>query len=250
MKTDTPALYPNEKVGERVTKYSQVHSTPLPKHITEYHAWVDANHERSGYLTSNFQSQFHILLSRLIGAKRVLEIGVYAGYSALVWAHAVGPEGKVTGLEYSAEYAKLAEEGIEKNGVKNIEIIVGDALETLPKLNPSEPYDIIFIDAQKSGYPTYLNQILDGSRPGAANRILRPGGLIVADNVLRRGIIADDSDDNPWVVKQANLRRSEYAVDDENELVKKFNDQVVNSSRLEAFLLPLFDGLNIARLLD
>ncbi|PKS07560.1 hypothetical protein jhhlp_006164 [Lomentospora prolificans] len=249
MKTDSPALYPNEKVGERVTVYSQTHSTPLPKHITEYHAWVDQNHERSNYMSSNFQSQLHVLLSHLIGAKRVLEIGVYAGYSALVWAHAVGPDGKVTGLEYSPEYAKLSEEGFKKLGVKNIEIVVGDAHETLPKLDLSEPYDLIFIDAEKSGYPRYLQQILDGSQPGSSTRILRPGGLIVADNVLRRGIIADDSDDNPWVAKQAKLR-SEYAVDDENVLVKKFNDEVVKSSRLEAFLLPLFDGLNIIRLLD
>jgi len=70
MKTGAPVLYPNEKVAERVTEYSQNHSTPLPSHIPEYHAWVDGNHERSGYLTSNFQSQLHVLLSRLIGAKR------------------------------------------------------------------------------------------------------------------------------------------------------------------------------------
>ncbi|CAI4215115.1 unnamed protein product [Parascedosporium putredinis] len=203
MKTNAPALYPNEKVSERVTAYSQEHSTPLPKHITEYHAWVDQNHERSGYMSSNFQSQFHVLLSQLIEAKRVIEIGVYAGYSALVWSHAVGPDGKVVGLEYSPEYAKLSEEGFQKLGVKNIEIIVGDAHDSLPKLASPEPYDLIFIDAEKSGYPGYLQAILDGSQPGASSRILRPGGLIVADNVLRRGIIADDSDDNPWVAKQS-----------------------------------------------
>lgn len=74
MKTNAPALYPNEKVSERVTAYSQEHSTPLPKHITEYHAWVDQNHERSGYMSSNFQSQFHVLLSQLIGAKRGMRL--------------------------------------------------------------------------------------------------------------------------------------------------------------------------------
>jgi len=119
----------------------------------------------------------------------------------------------------------------------------------LPKLASPEPYDLIFIDAEKSGYPGYLQAILNGSQPGASSRILRPGGLIVADNVLRRGIIADDSDDNPWVARQAALR-SEYAVDNENQLVKQFNDEIVNSPRLTAFLLPLFDGLTIARLLD
>ena len=122
-------------------------------------------------------------------------------------------------------------------------------LYSLPQLNPSEPYDLIFIDAQKSGYPTYLQQILEKSQPGAANRLLRPGGLIVADNVLRRGIIADDSSDNPWVAEQVRLR-SEYAVNNDNELIRKYNDEVVKNPRLEAFLLPLFDGVSIARLVD
>ena len=66
----------------------------------------------------------------------VLEVGVYVGYSALVWAHAVGPEGKVTGLEFSEEYAKLAEKAFEKNGLKNVEIIVGDGLETCVLSHP------------------------------------------------------------------------------------------------------------------
>lgn len=70
MKTGVPVLYPNEKVAERVTEYSANHSTPLPKHITEFHAQVVNSNERSEYLTSNFQSQCHTLLARMIGAKR------------------------------------------------------------------------------------------------------------------------------------------------------------------------------------
>lgn len=81
-------------------------------------------------LTSDFQSQFHLLLAQSIGAKRVLEIGVFLGYSALVWSKAVGPEGKVTGLEYDEGFAKLAREGLESEGVKNVEIIVGAAADT------------------------------------------------------------------------------------------------------------------------
>lgn len=152
MKSNAPVLYPNEKVAERVTDYSANHSTPLPKHITDYHAAVVSGHERSEYLTSNFQSQCHTFLARMIDAKRgklslptinsrihaetdaVLEIGVFVGYSAMVWSHAVGPDGKVTGLEFSPEYAKKAEEAFEANGVKNVEIIVGDALSSYVSL--------------------------------------------------------------------------------------------------------------------
>lgn len=69
---------------------------------------------------------------------------------------------------------------------------------SLESLEPAEPYDIVFIDADKSGYPNYLHKILSRSQPGQAHRILKPGGLIVADNVLRKGLVADRSDANPW----------------------------------------------------
>ncbi|MBE3045928.1 hypothetical protein IMZ48_25980 [Candidatus Bathyarchaeota archaeon] len=70
MKTNAPVLYANEKVAERVTEYSTAHSTPLPKHITDFHAKVVAGNKASRLMTSNFQSQCHVLLARLIGAKR------------------------------------------------------------------------------------------------------------------------------------------------------------------------------------
>lgn len=207
----------------------------------------------------------------------VLEIGVFVGYSAMVWAHAVGEGGKVTGLEFNPEYAKDAEKAFEKNGVKNVEVIVGDALEvyvpfsskpnplpsplalqveanarrSLKNLKPEEPYDLIFIDAQKSGYPTYLSQILSQSTPGSSSRLLRPGGLIVADNVLRRAVVADDSADNPYAADDAKVvERSEFAVSEDVERLREFNKGVVESKRLEAFLMPLFDGVSISRIVD
>ena len=123
-------MYPTEQVGQRVTDYSAQRSAPLPKHITDYHEWVMKNQPRFNYMISNFQGQCHVFLAHLIGAKRVLEIGVYVGYSSLVWAHAVGQEGKVTGLEFSEEYSQMAREVFERNGVKNAEVVYGDALQT------------------------------------------------------------------------------------------------------------------------
>ncbi|KAH7376257.1 O-methyltransferase family protein [Plectosphaerella cucumerina] len=249
MKSNAPVLYPNEQVTQRVTDYSSEHSTPLPQHIVDYHARIVGSRADSNLMISDFQAQNHIWLAKLIGAKRVLEIGVYVGYSALVWSHAVGPEGSVTGLEFSEDYAKLARESFAETGVSNIEVVVGDALETLPALNPAEPYDLIFIDANKSGYPKYLETILERSAPGSSNRILRPGGLIVADNVLRRGIVADDSDNNPWVPKEKN-ERAQYGKSTDIELLRVYNKIVIESPRLDVFLLPLFDGVNLARLVD
>lgn len=130
MAIGSTTLYPNQQVAERVTAYSSERSEDLPKYITDYHAWVIKNHPRFNYMISNFQGQCHTFLARLIGAERVLEIGVYVGYSSLVWAHAVGPQGHVTGLEFSEEYAQMAKDVFQKNGVNNVEVIQGDALQT------------------------------------------------------------------------------------------------------------------------
>jgi predicted O-methyltransferase YrrM len=119
---------------------------------------------------------------------------------------------------------------------------------SLPALNPEQPYDLIFIDAQKSGYPEYLRQILEKSQPGSTSRLLRKGGLIVGDNVLRRGLVADDSEANPWTKRLAN--KSEYETDSDVICMRKFNDAMHNNDRLEAFMMPLFDGFGLARLLD
>ncbi|CAM1500698.1 Fc.00g098600.m01.CDS01 [Cosmosporella sp. VM-42] len=243
MKEGHTLLYSTPELGDKVTEYSQKHSTPLPKHITDYHAAISASRDDSYYMSSNFQSQWHVLLGKSIGAKRALEIGVYVGYSALIWAHVVGPDGLVTGLEYEQQYADLSNEAFEANGVKNVEIIVGPAAETLPKLNPSEPYDIVFIDADKTGYPGYLKQLLAASQPGAAKRLLRPGALIVSDNVLRRGVVADDEILRSNDLLPAARKEAALAVDE-------FNKLVVSNPRLETFLLPLWDGENVTRLVD
>jgi predicted O-methyltransferase YrrM len=131
----------------------------------------------------------------------VLEIGTFIGFSTMAWAEAVGADGHVTALEFEPAYAKLAEEAWAADNIKNCEIIIGDAAESMKKLATTitEPYDLIFIDADKSSYPNYLDLILKNSQPGqTGTRILKKGGIILADNILRRGLIADSSDANPW----------------------------------------------------
>lgn len=110
-------------------------------------------------------------------------------------------------------------------------------------MNPSAPYDIVFLDADKTGYSNYLSIILAKSQPGSKDRLLRPGGLIVADNVLRRGHVADPT-------------KTDREIDDSEqwllhiEAVRLFNDQVVGEKRLESFLTPLWDGVSLIRLID
>ncbi|MDA4132791.1 MAG: hypothetical protein OK454_06675, partial [Thaumarchaeota archaeon] len=105
------------------------------------------------------------------------------------------------------------------------------------------------MDAQKSGYPDYLKTILERSAPGAAHRLLKPGGLIVADNILRRGLVADSTDANPWVEKEKGDRASYWTNSDVAKL-DEFNTMMATNPRIEAFLMPLFDGVGLGRLLD
>lgn len=129
------------------------------------------------------------LWCRLLGARRVLEIGTLGGYSATWFARAVGPEGMVTTLEIDPRAAAVAEENWRTAGVgERIEVVVGPAAESLQGLIGAdvEPYDLVFIDADKKNNPTYLE---------AALSLTRPGSLIVIDNVVRGGKIVTDSDD-------------------------------------------------------
>jgi len=202
----------------------------------------------------------------------VLEIGCFVGFSGLGWSHAVGDDGHITTLEFSPEYAKVAMDTFKKNGVKNVEVIIGDAkdsygskifvlLSGLSALIHSlwfrlkslastikEPFDLIFIDADKQSYPTYLSLILSLSSVSDDHiRLLRPGGLIMADNVLRRGLIADASDANPWSIKLKQQGERTWAEGDMKAL-DQFNKMMVQEERIETFLMPMFDGLGLGRL--
>jgi predicted O-methyltransferase YrrM len=159
MKDNSTPLYTSPQLGQKVTDYAEQHSTPLPKHISDYHTDISANREDSYYMSSIFQSQYNTFLAKSIRATRgrsrylnmeldslrlfssarrtntdhhsiVLEIGVYVGFSALVWADAVGPSGLVTGLEFEPEYAELSKKAFAANGVDNVEILVGPASES------------------------------------------------------------------------------------------------------------------------
>ncbi|KAM3066551.1 hypothetical protein ACMFMF_010055 [Clarireedia jacksonii] len=283
MFSNDAVLYPNEEIAQKVNDYAYAHSTPLPQHIVDYHA-EGGKHKMANYMISNMQAQFQIFMAKVMGAKRVLEIGTFIGYSTMGWASAVGPDGHVTGLEFSPEYAQLAQEAFAKNNINNVEIFVGDAQESYVPLFPipspnknltilaplsiktlihtlRQPFDLIFIDADKTSYPAYLSLILSLSPPnsfpidipssatnypGSQPRLLRPGGLIVADNVLRRGLVADSSAANPWAMRNGEPTWKEG---DLNAL-KEFNERLVGEKRVESFCLPLFDGVGLGRLVD
>ena len=135
---------------------------------------------------SALQGKLLHLLARVAGARRILELGTLAGYSTIWLARALPEGGRLVTLEADAGYAVIARDNLARAGVaERVEVIVGPALETLPRLG-REPFDLIFLDADKRPNPDYLEWALGLSRPGT---------LIVADNVVRGGAVIDGGDD-------------------------------------------------------
>ncbi len=166
------------------------------------------------------------LLAEMVGARRILEIGTLGGYSAINLARSMAENGTLISLEIDERHAKVARENIEHASLgATVEIRVGDARELLAQLaeNDEGPFDLVFIDADKEGYPEYL----EGSM-----RLSRPGSLILADNTIRGGSVLDPRDESARATRD-------------------FNAKIASDPRLSAIVVPLIrervDGLAIAR---
>lgn len=168
------------------------------------------------------QGAFLTLLARLLGARRIVEVGTFTGYSALCLARGLAEDGHLLCCDVSAEWGAIARRHWEEAGLsERIELRIAPAIETLRAL-PDEPYvDLGFIDADKTGYPDYYEEIL---------RRLRPGGLVAVDNVLWGGSVLDPE-----------------ATDADTRAIRGFNDQLAADERVDVVMLPIADGLTLAR---
>lgn len=138
---------------------------------------------------SAMQGKMMMQLAKMVSAKRVLELGTLGGYSTAWLAWGVGTDGCVDTLEISPDNAAVAKQNMAALGLEAcVHIHVGKALEILPTLSPA--YDLVFIDADKGNYPAYYKQ---------ARRLCRVGGLIIVDNVVRHGAVADNQKSNPML---------------------------------------------------
>lgn len=164
------------------------------------------------------------MLTAISGAKNVLEIGALGGYSGICLARGFGSEGKLTSLELEERYAELASSNLAKAGFGDqVSYRTGAALQSLEKLvNERQQFDFFFIDADKENYENYLNYCL---------QLADAGALIVTDNVLAGGSVANDE-----------VKPKRYT-----EFMKKFNETVANHPQLESLLIPIGDGLTISR---
>jgi caffeoyl-CoA O-methyltransferase len=159
----------------------------------------------------------------MLGARRAVEVGTFTGYSSLCIARGLAPGGTLLCCDVSEEWTAIGRRAWERAGLADrIELRIAPAIETLRSL-PTEPaIDLAFIDADKGGYPNYWEEL--------APRV-RPGGLLLADNVLWSGRVADGEAD-----EDGDLRA-----------IREFNDRVAADDRVDAVVLPAFDGLTIAR---
>ena len=184
-----------------------------------------ASRENADMQIAPEQGQFMALLVQLIGAERTLEVGTFTGYSALVVALALPPHGRVTACEISEEYAAIARRWWAEGGVaEKIEIRVAPAAETLDRMleeGLAGRFDFAFIDADKAGYLDYWERCL---------RLVRPGGLIAVDNVLWDGRVADPTNDEEGTAA-----------------IRAFNARVRDDDRVDLSLVPVGDGLTLAR---
>jgi caffeoyl-CoA O-methyltransferase len=172
-------------VRSEVEAYAAAHTTPLPGPLQQLHEEATRELPYASMLSGPVVAQLLATLVAATQARRVLEIGTYAGFSALAMAAALPPDGKVITLELDDVHADFAQRHVDASPhAHRIQIVRGPALESLAAL--AGPFDLVFIDADKTGYPAYYE---------AALAKLQPTGLIVADNTLRGGdVLAPDSE--------------------------------------------------------
>ena len=161
------------------------------------------------------------LLVRAIGARRALELGTFTGYSAICIARGLPDDGRLLACELSEEWAQVARRYFAEAGVEDrVELRLGPALDTLRTLGDDESFDFAFIDADKQTYLEYYEAVL---------KLLRPGGLMLIDNVLRGGAVLDSDDDSAA-----------------NEVVKELNERVAADDRVDVAMIGVADGIALA----
>ncbi len=187
---------------------------------------IRTNHARM--LSGPVQGRFLKMIVEMCGARRVLELGSFTGYSGICLASGLPEDGHLDTLEINDELEDLILEGFSRAGLRErISLHIGDCLETLKRFREEgrEPYDLVFIDANKRDYPEYYELVFD---------LVRPGGWILADNVLWDGKV---------VLDPLPQDRQTLGID-------SFNRRVASDPRVESVIIPIRDGLNLIRKLQ
>ena len=235
--TDQPADQPTDPAGaaptgpksvflpEALADYAAAHSTPADAVLDALVARTRQLGSVAGMQVSPDQGTFLTLLTRLVGARTAIEVGTFTGYSSICIARGLAPGGRLIACDRSDEWTTIARAAWLDAGVADrIDLRLGPAIDTLGALPRDLVVDLAFIDADKAGYVDYYEAILAR---------LRPGGVVLADNVLWYGRVTDPSAD-----------------DEDTVAIRTFNRHVLEDARVEVVVLPVADGLSVIRRRD
>lgn len=203
-----------------IQEYSEQHTSAEDALLQRIHRETYAKVLMPRMLSGHLQGQLLAFFSRMIRPKTILEIGTYTGYSAICLAKGLDESGKLISIDINEELEDRVRGYFEEAGLTDrIDYRIGDAILVLPSLEG--PFDLVFLDADKENYQAYYDLVIDK---------VRPGGFIIADNVL-------------WSGKVTDLTKR----DKDTEAVRAFNAAVHADYRVENILLPVRDGLLIAQ---
>jgi caffeoyl-CoA O-methyltransferase len=206
-------------VAREAEQYAAAHTTPMSALLEEIESFTLTRTPHPSMLTGRVEGRFLQLVTQLSGARRVVEIGTFTGYSALAMAEVLPGDGQILTIDHDPHYAKIARDFFDRSPVGGkITLRVAEALKVLETL-PDAETDLVFIDADKPNYSAYY---------GESMRILRDAGLILADNVLWYGGIFDPEDDD-------------------SRAVADFNELVNADGRAEKLFLTIRDGIYLIR---
>jgi caffeoyl-CoA O-methyltransferase len=204
-----------------IHQYVLAHSTPVDDVLRDLIAET-AKLPNAMMQIAPEQGAFMTILTRLVGARRAVEVGTFTGYSSISIARGLPDDGHLLCCDVNEEWTSIARRYWERAGLTHkIELRLAPAAETLQALPDEEQFDLAFIDADKPGYPIYYREIL---------RRLQPNGVILVDNTLWGGRIGDLS-----------------VTDEQTRTLRVFNDQVASDPRVDCVQLTLGDGLTVLR---
>ena len=208
-------------IPEKIDNYVTAHTEDEPALLQELNreTWQKILIPRM--LSGSYQGRLLAMISKLVRPESILEIGTYTGYSALCLAEGLQKNGVLHTIDHNEELAEFSQKYFDRSAYKDSIIAhTGEALDIIKTLNG--PFDLVFIDADKSNYPNYFHAIIDK---------MRPGGVILSDNVLWSGKVTEPL--NPK--------------DSDTKALLEYNRLLKEDSRVETVMLPIRDGLSISR---
>lgn len=207
-------LLPKE-IDDYAAKYSSKEDEVLAKLNRETHLKINMPQMLSGHIQGNFLK----MMSYMVQPQSILEIGTYTGYSAICLAQGLQENGKLYTIDINAELEDMCRKYFEEAGLTSkIDYRIGNALEIIPRLDTS--LDLVFIDADKVNYSNYYDLVFDS---------VKPGGFIIADNVLWSGKVCKEKHDKDTAALHA------------------YNEKITADERVDNYLVPIRDGLMVAR---